>query len=116
MDKTTSVPIVDDCETMLRIIRNLLKQLEYDDVEEAADGQEALARRRAGQFGPVISDRTMQPVSGLDLLKEVRADARLRDAPFIMVTARAAGMPVYIVRSFDAGPLRGKVEEVLADA
>ena len=69
MDKTTNVLIVDDYKTMLRIIRNLLKQLEFDNVEEASDGQEALAKLRAGQFGLVISDWNMQPMTGLDLLK-----------------------------------------------
>ena len=77
MDKSTPVLIVDDYKTMLRIIRNLLKQLEFDNVEEATDGQEALAKLRAGHFGLVISDWNMQPMTGLDLLKEVRADARL---------------------------------------
>ena len=89
LDKATKVLIVDDYKTMLRIIRNLLKQLEFDNVEEATDGQEALAKLRAGQFGLVISDWNMQPMTGLDLLKEVRADARLKDTPFIMITAES---------------------------
>ena len=89
MDKTTNVLIVDDYKTMLRIIRNLLKQLDFDNVEEASDGQEALAKLRAGQFGLVISDWNMQPMTGLDLLKEVRADARLKDTPFFMITAES---------------------------
>ena len=126
MDKTTNVLIVDDYKTMLRIIRNLLKQLDFDNVEEASDGQEALAKLRAGQFGLVISDWNMQPMTGLDLLKEVRADARLKDMPFIMITAesktenvvaaKAAGVSNYIVKPFNAETLRGKIEKVLADA
>lgn len=126
MDKTTNVLIVDDYKTMLRIIRNLLKQLEFDNVEEASDGQEALAKLRAGQFGLVISDWNMQPMTGLDLLKEVRADARLKETPFIMITAesktenvvaaKAAGVSNYIVKPFNAETLRGKIEKVLADA
>ncbi len=76
MDKNTPVLIVDDYKTMLRIIRNLLKQLEFENVEEATDGQEALNKLRAGSFGLVISDWNMAPMTGLDLLKEVRADAR----------------------------------------
>jgi two-component system chemotaxis response regulator CheY len=124
MDKTTNVLIVDDYKTMLRIIRNLLKQLEFDNVEEASDGQEALAKLRAGQFGLVISDWNMQPMTGLDLLKEVRADARLKEMPFIMITAesknvvaaKAAGVSNYIVKPFNAETLRGKIEKVLADA
>jgi two-component system chemotaxis response regulator CheY len=126
MDKTTNVLIVDDYKTMLRIIRNLLKQLEFDNVEEASDGQEALAKLRAGQFGLVISDWNMQPMTGLDLLKEVRADARLKETPFIMITAesktenvvaaKAAGVSNYIVKPFNAETLRGKIEKVMANA
>lgn len=126
MDKTTNVLIVDDYKTMLRIIRNLLKQLEFDNVEEASDGQEALAKLRAGQFGLVISDWNMQPMTGLDLLKEVRADARLKETPFIMITAesktenvvaaKAAGVSNYIVKPFNAETLRGKIEKVMTNA
>jgi two-component system chemotaxis response regulator CheY len=126
MDKTINVLIVDDYKTMLRIIRNLLKQLESDNVEEASDGQEALAKLRAGQFGLVISDWNMQPMTGLDLLKEVRADARLKETPFIMITAesktenvvaaKAAGVSNYIVKPFNAETLRGKIEKVMANA
>jgi two-component system chemotaxis response regulator CheY len=126
MDKTIQVLIVDDYKTMLRIIRNLLKQLEFDNVEEATDGAEALQKLRAGNFGLVISDWNMQPMTGLDLLKEVRADARLRDLPFIMVTAESktenvvaakqAGVSNYIVKPFNAETLREKIEKVLAHA
>ena len=126
MDKSTNVLIVDDYKTMLRIIRNLLKQLEFDNVEEATDGQEALPKLRAGSFGLVISDWNMQPMTGLDLLKEVRADARLKDTPFIMITAesktenvvaaKAAGVSNYIVKPFNAETLRGKIEKVLTHA
>ena len=123
LDKTTRVLIVDDYKTMLRIIRNLLKQLEFDNVEEATDGQEALAKLRAGQFGLVISDWNMQPMTGLDLLKEVRADGRLKDTPFIMITAESktenvvaakeAGVNNYIVKPFNAETLKKKIESVL---
>jgi two-component system chemotaxis response regulator CheY len=126
MDKTTNVLIVDDYKTMLRIIRNLLKQLEFDNVEEATDGQEALAKLRAGSFGLVISDWNMQPMTGLDLLKEVRADARLKDLPFIMITAESktenvvaakqAGVSNYIVKPFNAETLREKIEKVMTHA
>ena len=126
MDKTTPVLIVDDYKTMLRIIRNLLKQLEFENVDEATDGQEALAKLRAGSFGLVISDWNMQPMTGLDLLKEVRADARLKDTPFIMITAESktenvvaakqAGVSNYIVKPFNAETLREKIEKVMAHA
>jgi two-component system chemotaxis response regulator CheY len=126
MDKNTPVLIVDDYKTMLRIIRNLLKQLEIENVEEATDGQEALQKLRAGQFGLVISDWNMAPMTGLDLLKEVRADARLKDTPFIMITAESktenvvaakqAGVSNYIVKPFNAETLREKIEKVMVHA
>jgi two-component system chemotaxis response regulator CheY len=111
---------------MLRIIRNLLKQLEFNNVDEAVDGQEALAKLRAGNFGLVISDWNMAPMTGLDLLKEVRADQRLKDMPFIMITAESktenvvaakqAGVSNYIVKPFNAETLREKIEKVLVHA
>ena len=126
LDKNMNVLIVDDYKTMLRIIRNLLKQLEFDNVEEATDGAEALAKLRAGNFGLVISDWNMEPMTGLDLLKEVRADARLKHLPFIMITAesktenvvaaKAAGVSNYIVKPFNAETLREKIEKVLVHA
>ena len=126
MDKNMKVLIVDDYKTMLRIIRNLLKQLEFDNVEEASDGTEALTKLRAGNFGLVISDWNMEPMTGLDLLKEVRADTRLKNLPFIMITAesktenviaaKAAGVPNYIVKPFNAETLREKIEKVLVHA
>ena len=126
MDKTTPVLIIDDYKTMLRIIRNLLKQLEFENVEEATDGQEALSKLRAGSFGLVISDWNMAPMTGLDLLKEVRADARLKGLPFIMITAESktenvvaakqAGVSNYIVKPFNAETLRDKIEKVMAHA
>jgi two-component system chemotaxis response regulator CheY len=126
IDKSLNVLIVDDYKTMLRIIRNLLKQLDFDNVEEATDGAEALAKLRAGNFGLIISDWNMQPMTGLDLLKEVRADPKLKDTPFIMVTAESktenviaakqAGVSNYIVKPFNAETLREKIEKVLGHA
>jgi len=125
-DKNINVLIVDDYRTMLRIIRNLLKQLEFNNVDEAVDGQEALAKLRAGNFGLVISDWNMAPMTGLDLLKEVRADQRLKNMPFIMITAESktenvvaakqAGVSNYIVKPFNAETLREKIEKVLVHA
>ena len=125
-DKNMNVLIVDDYKTMLRIIRNLLKQLDFENVEEATDGTEALAKMRAGNFGLVISDWNMAPMTGLDLLKEVRADARLKHLPFIMITAesktenvvaaKAAGVSNYIVKPFNAETLGEKIEKVLVHA
>lgn len=126
IDKNMKVLIVDDYKTMLRIIRNLMKQLEFDNVEEATDGAEALAKLRAGNFGLVISDWNMEPMTGLDLLKEVRADSRLKSLPFIMITAESktenvvaakqAGVSNYIVKPFNAETLREKIEKVLVHA
>ena len=126
IDKSLNVLIVDDYKTMLRIIRNLLKQIDFHNVDEAHEGAEALAKLRAGNFGLVISDWNMQPMTGLQLLQEVRADARLRPTPFIMVTAESkvenviaakeAGVSNYIVKPFNAETLREKVEKVLSNA
>jgi two-component system chemotaxis response regulator CheY len=126
MDKNTQVLVVDDYKTMLRIIRNLLKQLGLENVDEATDGQDALVKLRNGNFGLVISDWNMAPMTGLDLLKEVRADPRLKDTPFIMVTAESktenvtaakqAGVSNYIVKPFNAETLRDKIEKVMPHA
>ena len=126
IDKTMNVLIVDDYKTMLRIIRNLLKQIDFNNVEEAADGAEALLKLRAGNFGLVISDWNMQPMTGLELLQEVRQDTRLKAMPFIMITAESktenvvaakqAGVSNYIVKPFNAETLRDKIEKVLAHA
>ena len=125
-DRNMKVLVVDDYKTMTRIIRNLLKQIDVNDSDEASDGIEALAKLRAGSFDLVISDWNMQPMTGLDLLKEVRADARLKQTPFIMVTAESktenvvaakqAGVSNYIVKPFNAETLRDKITKVMVDA
>ncbi len=126
IDKSMNVLIVDDYKTMLRIVRNLLKQIDFHNVEEASDGSEALSKLRSGSFGLVISDWNMQPMTGLQLLQEVRADSRLRHLPFIMVTAESksenvvaakqAGVSNYIVKPFNAETLKEKIEKVLVHA
>ncbi len=123
-NQNVRVLIVDDYKTMLRIIRNLLKQIGIHDVAEASDGAEAIARLRKENFGLVVSDWNMQPMTGLGLLQAVRADERLRTLPFIMVTAESkadnvveaklAGVSSYIVKPFNAETLREKIEKVLA--
>ncbi|MGE5145872.1 MAG: response regulator [Candidatus Eiseniibacteriota bacterium] len=125
VDKSMNVLIVDDYKTMLRIIRNLLKQLGFDNVEEATDGGMALTKLREKSYGLVISDWNMEPMTGLQLLKEVRADAKLKDTPFIMVTAESktenvvsakqAGVNNYIVKPFNAETLKSKISAVLGD-
>ena len=124
IDRSINVLIVDDYKTMLRIIRNLLKQIEFNNVEEATDGADAMVKLRTGNFGLVISDWNMAPMSGLQLLQEMRADIRLKSTPFIMVTAesktenvvaaRQAGVSSYIVKPFNAETLRDKIEKVLS--
>ena len=126
IDKSMNVLIVDDYKTMLRIIRNLLKQIEFSNVEEASDGAEALSKLRTGNFGLVISDWNMAPMTGLQLLQEVRADSKLKHVPFIMITAESktenvvaakqAGVSNYIVKPFNAETLKGKIEMVLGNA
>ena len=123
LDSNLPILIVDDYRTMLRIIRNLLKQLSFTNVYEASDGSEALARLREKSYGLVISDWNMQPVTGLDLLREVRADAALQHLPFIMITAESkaenvvaakeAGVNNYIVKPFNAETLKAKIASVL---
>ena len=123
MDKKIPILIVDDYKTMLRIVRNLLRQLGFDEVDEAADGHAALLKLKAKPFGLVISDWNMQPMNGLDLLREVRADAALKHLPFIMITAerraesvvaaKEAGASNYIVKPFNADTLKTTIQSVL---
>ncbi len=123
MDRSTSVLIVDDYRTMLRIIRNLLRQIDFHNVDDASDGSDALTKLRAGKYGLVISDWNMEPMSGLQLLSEVRADESLKVIPFIMITAESkaenvvaaklAGVSNYIVKPFNAETLRDKISKVL---
>ncbi len=114
------VLVVDDYSTMRRIIRNLLTQIGYTEIDEAADGTEALTKLRAVQYGLVISDWNMEPMTGYDLLKQVRADEKLKATPFIMVTAESktdnvvaakqAGVDNYIVKPFNAATLKQKID------
>jgi two-component system chemotaxis response regulator CheY len=115
--------VVDDYATMRRIIANLLNEIGFKDVEEAADGASALAKLRERSYGLVISDWNMAPMTGLDLLREVRADPALKKLPFVMVTAegkaekvvaaKEAGVSNYLIKPFTAATLRRKIESVL---
>src|SRR6202048_1141484 len=117
--------IVEDSKTMVRLIRNLLRQLGFEDVDEAADGSEALNKMRGRRYGLVISDWNMEPMTGYELLKEVRADPTLGKTPFIMVTAESktenviaakkAGVNNYIVKQFNAQTLQSKIEAVFGE-
>jgi two-component system, chemotaxis family, chemotaxis protein CheY len=125
LDPSMPVLIVDDYNTMIRIIRNLLKQLGFADVDEANDGASALAKMREKRYGLVISDWNMEPMTGFDFLQQVRADASLGDTPFIMVTAESktenviaakkAGVNNYIVKPFNAQTLKAKIEAVFSE-
>ncbi len=125
VDLSMPVLVVDDYNTMIRIIRNLLKQIGFQDIDDAADGSAALARMREKRYGLVISDWNMEPMTGYELLKEVRADPGLSKTPFIMVTAESktenviaakkAGVNNYIVKPFNAQTLRTKIEAVFAE-
>ena len=125
VDKNINVLIVDDYKTMLRIVRNLLTQLGFNNVDEATDGSMALQMLRVGNYGLIISDWNMEPMTGLQLLREVRADAKIKDTPFIMVTAESksenviaakeAGVSNYIVKPFNAETLKMKMVSVLGD-
>ncbi len=125
VDKAMPVLIVDDYKTMLRIIRNLLKQLGFNNVDEASDGAEALNKMRSKNYGIIISDWNMEPMTGYELLKEVRADEMLKKTPFIMVTAESktdnviaakkAGVNNYIVKPFNAATLKQKLSSVLGE-
>ena len=125
VDKNMHILIVDDYKTMLRIVRNLLKQIGFDNVEEAYDGQMALAKLQERKYGLVISDWNMEPMSGFELLKQVRANETMKDTPFIMVTAESktenvvaakqAGVNNYIVKPFNADTLKQKLSSVLGE-
>jgi len=127
VDKAMNILVVDDYQTMIRIIRNLLKQLGFDNVDEATNGQIALDMVGRKNYGLIISDWNMEPMTGLDLLKSVRshANGNIQKTPFIMVTAESktenviaakqAGVNNYIVKPFDAETLKTKLSSVLGD-
>jgi two-component system chemotaxis response regulator CheY len=125
VDTSMSVLVVDDYNTMIRIIRNLLKQLGFENIDDASDGSAALNKMRGKKYGLVISDWNMEPMTGYDLLKQVRSDPELSSTPFIMVTAESktenviaakkAGVSNYIVKPFNAQTLKSKIESVFPD-
>ncbi len=122
VDLSMPVLVVDDYNTMIRIIRSLLKQLGFTDIDDASEGKAALAKMRQRRYGLVISDWNMEPMTGYELLKQIRADAALSQTPFIMVTAESrtedviaakkAGVSNYIVKPFNAQTLKTKIEAV----
>ena len=121
-DKNMSFLVVDDFPTMRRIVRSLLKELGYTNVEEAEDGQDALAKLRANSFEFVVSDWNMPNLDGLEMLKQIRADDALKELPVLMVTAEAkkeniiaaaqAGASGYVVKPFTAATLEEKLNKI----
>ena len=115
--------VVDDYNTMQRILTNLLKQLGFTNVDAASDGQQALGMLKDDNFGFVISDWNMEPMTGIELLREVRGSDDLKHLPFIMITAESktenvvvakqAGVSNYIVKPFNAETLKRKIASVL---
>ena len=125
LNLSLSVLVVDDASTMIRIISNLPRQIGFRDIDEVRGGATGLAKMRLKRYGLVISDWNMEPITGIDLLRQVRADPGLGEVPFIMVTAETrtknviaakdAGVNNYIVKPFDAQMLKAKIEAVFAE-
>lgn len=126
VDMNMNVLIVDDYNTMLRIIKNLLKQLGFKNIDEATDGQMAYGMVKSKKYGLIISDWNMEPMTGIDFLKAVRTSGEsYKDTPFIMVTAESktenviaakqAGVNNYIVKPFNAETLKTKITAVLGE-
>jgi two-component system chemotaxis response regulator CheY len=123
-DQDISVLVVDDYNTMVRIIKKLLKQIGYENVDDASNGQEALEKIKSKSYGLIISDWNMEPMTGFDLLKEVRANEATAKVPFILVTAESkpenvlaaqnAGVSNYLVKPFSAPVLKEKIDAALA--
>ncbi len=123
--ETTRFLVVDDFSTMRRIVRNLLKELGFTNVQEAEDGVEALNKLRADTFDFVVSDWNMPNMTGIELLRAIRADAALKHLPVLMVTAEAkkeniieaaqAGASGYVVKPFTAATLDEKLKKIFAN-
>ena len=123
VDMKMKILVVDDYQTMLRILTNLLKQLGFYNVDQAQDGGEALTKLNGSKIDFIISDWNMEPMTGIELLREVRSSDKLKHIPFIMITAESktenviaaqqAGVSNYIVKPFNAETLKGKMASVL---
>jgi two-component system, chemotaxis family, chemotaxis protein CheY len=125
VDKTMNVLVVDDYKSMIRIVRGLLTQLGFSNIDDALDGPTALGMIQTKDYGLVLSDWNMQPMTGLELLKAVRAEPRTRTLPFVMVTAEAkaenvvaarqAGVNNYVIKPFTLAVLKQKLTAVLGE-
>ena len=126
MDKNIKILIVDDFSTMRSIIKNLLRELGFNNTAEADDGQNALPMLKSGDFDFLVTDWSMPEMDGLTLLKKIRADEELADMPVLMVTAEAkreqivvaaeAGVNGYIVKPFTAATLKDKIDKIFRQA
>jgi len=122
-DPNMKILVVDDFSTMRRIVKNLLKQLGYVNIDEAEDGAQAYEKVKNGDYGFVVSDWNMPNMDGLDLVKSVRANPAIKDLPILMVTAEAekdkviaaiqAGVNNYIVKPFTGDTLKEKMDKII---
>ena len=122
LDKNMKILVVDDFSTMRRIIKNLLKDLGFANIQEADDGNTALPMLQQGDFDFVVTDWNMPGMQGIDLLRAIRADANLKHIPVLMVTAEAkkeqivaaaqAGVNGYVIKPFTAGTLKAKLAKI----
>ena len=124
-DKSMNVLVVDDYKSMVRIVRGMLNQLGFVNVDDAPDGAAAMALLKEKDYGLVLSDWNMQPVTGLELLKQVRAEERTKKTPFVMVTAEAkvenviaarqAGVNNYVIKPFTLAVLKQKLTSIVGE-
>ncbi len=122
MARKIKILVVDDFSTMRRIVKNLLKQIGYENIEEAEDGEQAYAKLKNEKYQFVVSDWNMPNMTGIELIKKVRSDPELKDLPFLMVTAEAekekvveaikSGVNNYIIKPFTAEILKEKMEKI----
>ncbi|MBA5868749.1 MAG: chemotaxis protein CheY [Nitrospira sp. CR2.1] len=121
-DPNMKILVVDDMSTMRRIVKNILKQLGFNNLEEAENGQEALTKLKADTYGFVVSDWNMPVMMGIDMLRAIRADEQLKKIPVLMVTAEAqkenlmeavqAGVSNYVVKPFTAETMQDKINKI----
>jgi two-component system chemotaxis response regulator CheY len=125
LDKSINVLVVDDYKTMVRIVRGLLEQLGFTNIDEATDGPTAWEKIQTKEYGLILSDWNMSPMTGFELLTKVRAEAKTRATPFVMVTAEAktenvvaarqAGVNNYIIKPFTLAVLKQKLSSVFGE-
>jgi len=125
IDTGIKVLVVDDMSTMRRILKNVLRQIGFSDIIESENGQDALKKLKAGDFGLVVSDWNMPVMPGIELLRAIRADSDLKTLPFLMVTGESqkenlieavqVGVSSYVVKPFTAEVLQGKLEKMFVN-